>query len=280
MPRNPSALHLRLLRSAVSITSEDPRWITLLERLWEPFIVARSGEGAIALEISATARGWRFRLGDSKPLSSDDPWLLANEMRHALSELAVREAPHVVDLHAAAVARGGVAMLLVGPSGAGKTSLALALRESGWRLLSDDVAPIEVGTAAILPFPLPLGVKEPQRWTELASQILPPWPPQPASDTFLIPALPMPSSGAGGPGVEAEIMVFTNFQTGAEPLFDDVSAGAALLHCVQFTKRPPSMALPVLARLCSRVRSFRLEYASSEAAKNLLNAALANFGST
>ncbi len=279
MPRHPSALHLQLLRSAVSIASEDPRWITLLERLWVPFVVARAGENAITLEISTTACGWRFRLGDNKPLSSDDPWLLANEMRHALSERALNEAPHVVDLHAAALAQDDLGLLLVGPSGAGKTSLALALRESGWRLLSDDVAPIEAGTAAVLPFPLPLGVKDQRRWTELASGRLPPWPP-PSSDTFLIPAGSVPMQNAPGPSVEAAIMVFISFQFGAAPVLEEVSAGAALLNCVQFTTRSPSTALPVLAQLCSRVRSFRLQYESSEAAKSLLAAALAIFTST
>jgi hypothetical protein len=42
-------------------------------------------------------------------------------------------------LHSSAVARGDLACLIVGPSGHGKTTLALALVREGWRYLSDDV---------------------------------------------------------------------------------------------------------------------------------------------
>lgn len=41
-------------------------------------------------------------------------------------------------LHATAVALGGRAALLTGPSGSGKSDLALRLVDAGWRLVADD----------------------------------------------------------------------------------------------------------------------------------------------
>lgn len=63
-------------------------------------------------------------------------------------------------LHAGAVAHAGRAWLLAGPSGAGKTTLSLALLERGFPLLSDDFAPLELATGLVHPFPKSLGVRE------------------------------------------------------------------------------------------------------------------------
>ena len=60
----------------------------------------------------------------------------------------------VATLHAAAVATGAGAALLLGPSGIGKSSLAAALVERGWALLADDVTgvvPDAGGRALALP---------------------------------------------------------------------------------------------------------------------------------
>jgi hypothetical protein len=67
-------------------------------------------------------------------------------------------AGHAV-LHAAAlVDRHDEALLLAAPSGHGKSSLALELARRGWRLLGDDIAPLELGTRRVWPFPRAVGV--------------------------------------------------------------------------------------------------------------------------
>ncbi len=63
-------------------------------------------------------------------------------------------------LHAAALERDGRALLVAGPSGTGKTTLALGLSERGYRLLSDDFAPLHRETGLVHPFPRPLGIRE------------------------------------------------------------------------------------------------------------------------
>lgn len=50
-----------------------------------------------------------------------------------------------VPFHAAALVRGGVAVLLTGPSGAGKSTSAYAAVRAGWALLSDDTVFLEAG---------------------------------------------------------------------------------------------------------------------------------------
>jgi hypothetical protein len=55
--------------------------------------------------------------------------------------------------HASAVVREGAAVAFAGPSGAGKTSLALALCERGARFLADDVLALEARTGELVTHP-------------------------------------------------------------------------------------------------------------------------------
>jgi len=59
----------------------------------------------------------------------------------------------LLPLHASAVEIDGRAVLFTGVSGAGKSTLASAFLQRGYRLLSDDVVPVEMtaGTAMVLP---------------------------------------------------------------------------------------------------------------------------------
>jgi HprK-related kinase A len=66
--------------------------------------------------------------------------------------IAVRHQCYLM-LHAAAVERGGNAMLLPASPGDGKTTLCAALAHRGWRLLSDEFGLIRPGRPCVLPLP-------------------------------------------------------------------------------------------------------------------------------
>lgn len=62
-------------------------------------------------------------------------------------------------LHAGVVAKNGVAIVMPGLPGAGKSTLCAALATQGWRVLSDEHALIPLGSANVVPLPRPVSLK-------------------------------------------------------------------------------------------------------------------------
>ena len=62
-------------------------------------------------------------------------------------------------IHAAVIEKDGLAAILPAPPGSGKSTLCAALVNRGWRLLSDELAIVEVSTGAVIPLPRPVSLK-------------------------------------------------------------------------------------------------------------------------
>lgn len=68
-------------------------------------------------------------------------------------------ANNYVILHAAVVEKNGHALIFPGEPGAGKSTLCAALVLKGWRLLSDEMAVIDVSSQQLIPIPRPISLK-------------------------------------------------------------------------------------------------------------------------
>ena len=116
-----------------------------LDALLGPGASDERQDTCVTLTIQREGEVWRLAdSGDAiprTPLPTEEhltqfvEWLAYRE--------AVRHAAAPLILHSGAVARNGVAVLLPNVSGAGKTTLTLALAERGWLPLTDDVCPLE-----------------------------------------------------------------------------------------------------------------------------------------
>jgi HprK-related kinase A len=62
-------------------------------------------------------------------------------------------------IHAAVVEKDGLAAILPAPSGSGKSTLCAALVTRGWRLLSDELALVRLGSGALEALPRPISLK-------------------------------------------------------------------------------------------------------------------------
>jgi hypothetical protein len=90
-----------------------------------------------------------------------NPGVLLFHLDKSLTIALQRQRPDLYFLHAAAVALDGRVVLLAGPAGAGKSTLALSLLQHGFEYLSDELAPIDIGRAVAYPYPRALCLKSP-----------------------------------------------------------------------------------------------------------------------
>lgn len=61
--------------------------------------------------------------------------------------------------HAAVVEKSGRALILPAPPGAGKSTLCAGLINRGWRLLSDELTLIDIGSCSVVPLSRPVSLK-------------------------------------------------------------------------------------------------------------------------
>jgi len=87
---------------------------------------------------------------------------LGDVLHHLDNQLTIaleHALPGLYFLHAAALAKDGEATLLVGDSGAGKSTTAYALAAAGMDYLSDELAPVDVAAGRVLPYPRAICLK-------------------------------------------------------------------------------------------------------------------------
>jgi HprK-related kinase A len=116
----------------------------------------------LAARRSWTARGRRvaiFQFSGAEPLA-DLPIDQAMPLfEWGLNWCVTSHAHQFVIIHAGIVARDDRAILMPGASGVGKSSLTAALCARGWRLLSDELALIDLADGMAYPMPRPISVK-------------------------------------------------------------------------------------------------------------------------
>ncbi|HET6765335.1 MAG TPA: hypothetical protein VFH27_16730 [Longimicrobiaceae bacterium] len=92
------------------------------------------------------------------PELADDPARLAAEVLDTLALFLLTRAGRI-PIHAAGVVIDGVAVVLAGPSGTGKSTLALTASRAGWPVLSDDTVYVQLAPVfRVWGFPRPIHV--------------------------------------------------------------------------------------------------------------------------
>ena len=134
---------LQLADRRAALMVDDPALAAPLERitrhLWDN---ETATPPAARLHLAGTAADWRLCVDDVALAVGDAPDEAVARTVAELVEAACATDQRLLVLHAAGVSRAGRGVLLIGPGGAGKTTLATALNASGWELLSDDVIPV------------------------------------------------------------------------------------------------------------------------------------------
>jgi hypothetical protein len=127
-------------------------------------------------------------------------------------------------MHGAAVGWRGMGIALPGPSGSGKSTLAAGLIHQGYDFLADDVIALSEPHGKIVPWPLPLSIKQGSievvgaRHPQL--QKAAPYRTKGVEARMLVP----PSSAWNSKPVPVRCLIFPSFAQGAEPHVGRLSA--------------------------------------------------------
>lgn len=180
-------------------------------------------------------------------------YLLEKDLTVALQ----RRRSDLLFLHGAAIARAGRAMILAGDSGAGKSTTAWALVSRGWEYLSDELAPVDLGSLVVAPYPHALCLKRRP----------PSGPPLPQGTLDLGRTLHVPADRLGAlhspPPRPLEAIVFVGHDAGARaPRIWQIgrAEAAARLYTVALNALAHrGRGLDATLDLAARVPCFRLE---------------------
>jgi hypothetical protein len=85
----------------------------------------------------------------------------SNGVFHTVIQTIISDYPKLLWLHAGVVSSVDRAMVFLGPSRSGKSTLVTELIRTGWHYLSDEVAPIDPEAAVVMPFPITPLVRKP-----------------------------------------------------------------------------------------------------------------------
>ncbi len=163
----PATLDLDLLSQRVRIEALEPSWLEALALGFEPS-PRHPSTAHIRLHIQLhppeqeAEHLWWDAMTDPTDALDDLPIPAPRTPAHLVSALnlwAVRETDQHYVFHAAAVARGGVGVLLPAASRRGKSTLTAALVRLGFDLLSDEVGAVELGSGTLVGYPRAMSLR-------------------------------------------------------------------------------------------------------------------------
>lgn len=235
---------------------DDPEVLGALERI---FAMMRGTSGRSMAELEVRRTNGRYAVRGNGDVTLEDGSLAdaVRCIRDSAIQILMDARPDLLWLHAGAAAFNGQAVLFPGAPGGGKSTLVTRLCARGWSYLSDEIAPLDLLSHAVLPFPQTPAVRK------YPGQDMPPeWLRMPKTAVGLrrgsLCGEPMPVTAVVRPfyrrDVRAELSV--------------VSPAATALHlleqCWNFASHGEA-AVGYVCKLAQRVPGFSVSFSDGEA---------------
>jgi hypothetical protein len=144
--------HIEFDGSQLTITTDVDSISEFVRRTYGYMLVERALSPVGSIDVRRTANGFALRSLEPLDLSGESSAPLMPYLKEEVIMRFMRARPDLLWIHAGAVERNEKALLISGASGQGKSTLTTMLVHNGWRLMSDDVAPIRMNADQILPF--------------------------------------------------------------------------------------------------------------------------------
>jgi hypothetical protein len=172
--------------------------------------------------------------------------------------------PDLIWIHSGVVARPDGALMIVAPSGQGKSTLVTHLCVRGWRFLSDEMAPVDSRTSTVLPYP-----RTPVRRIDPGYDV-----DQHGSADLDKVTFNVPVELLARESVPIRGIVFPVFFHRGATVVNEITPGNAALELLKSCTNFPDQdakAFTALARLASEVPCRRVAYGNGEDAADVLH---------
>ena len=219
---------------------------------------------AVAADLAALLQGFSSpdspEQGKAVEIQADaETALSAQAIEYRLVNEAIARAHDRWVLHAGAVAGPRGTCLVVGPSGAGKTSLTLWLWSGGLRLVTDDLCPIAHGS--LLPERFARALHMDGDYSPRLLARIPPRPPSYPAEYY-----PFPEPAGGNPPPVSDLLVLERGADELSPLTQGEAAHKLLAAVIKSPGFDYSRAIGDMIRLAARCRAHRLRASTPEGA--------------
>jgi hypothetical protein len=247
----------------LAITSDDPEAIDYFRRSYTQMLVPGATNSMGTLSVMRTTDGYYVEgaqeMDHKGSLESLFDWL-----RRDVFLSFVRSRPDLLWLHAGAVEKNEGAIIISGTSGRGKSTLVTRLIERGWKLLSDESAPIRLDVNEVIPFP-----QTPRRRIFPGRALS-----QEELGTFKFEEISIPSGVIRRTPVAIRAMVFPQFEMEATPQLERLTPGEAALEMIRNSTNfvdHKAAAVERVAGIATEIPCYRLVYGNGVDAANVLD---------
>lgn len=187
-------------------------------------------------------------------------------------------ANHFLIIHAAAIEKNGLAAILPGAPGSGKSTLTAFLVNNGWRLLSDELALVSLRDGRIAPLARPISLKNES--IEVIQRVVPGATlsrrsEDTAKGTVALLKAPRESVERASETAQPAWVVFPKFESGAPTRLDPCSKPRTLMelgdNAFNYSIHG-QLGFDLLARLVNDCACFEFTYSDLEAARRTFEA--------
>jgi hypothetical protein len=251
------SVHIAFENEDVTVSSNDLELLATIRTIFGPAVIPEARRSIGLVKVIHGSHGFTIETAEGSEDIIDTLATLPAHLKHVVHGFFVRSRRDLLWLHAAAVAKDGKAILVLGESGQGKSTISTKLVDHGWRLLSDDNAPVSGIT--VLPY-----FQMPVRRLPVIGALTPAELRDAPRETVQLPVGSICRTGM--PVVRNIFVKFKGSGIGEVVPIRPAEAGLALLkHSVSFHKGHDA-TLEKVSTLAQRVSSYELIYGDSDRA--------------
>jgi hypothetical protein len=263
---------LALLGFDVEIRASDAAMAGLLAELFAPLRVPGAAAHVLSISSSEVDDGtvrWAVHLDGVRLLRTEAASIAFQHLLWEANRHAIDETRDSVLVHASAAAVEGRAIVLPGPMGAGKSTLAAALVRAGAGYLTDEIVAIDPRTGLVAPYP---------KYLSLGPALAHLVPDRPAAQRSFVGEQLLVSpevirTGAVAAPAPPRVVVFPRYRPGAATSVEALPPAAALAALAQHAFHLETDGPRVLATLATTVQQaacFALESSDVDDARDAL----------